>query len=545
MHKQEESNQTHLELQLGKTFIRTVKRWSWAVFGACTLYQFVFFPEITNIVMIGAVALAWLIMTKIFLQQETLRSYALSSLVVIGFTGTQFYFPLVFTTLEGKSLVYNLELPETVFLHSLAGLLVLILAHKIYRLFNKLSFRRSFSILEMAGLYTPPTDSQLWLMGAIGMGATVYVYFTNPDIGWEVTGAAGGKFLQGLIPFTYAPFFIPFGKLYGRTQPASKTQTPKLIAYTLILFVLAIGRNSTGTFVLGFTAIAFSYFLGLLLGMFETRIISRRNIAIALVGTWVLLGPLADLRTAMVLVRGERLNISANELIPLTIDTYLDKEAIRAQRKIDISEVIESDWDEHYLDNDYTARFANLKFNDASLLMAEVVDKYDPDMLTYSVDYMLGLLPNPFVRALKLDIDKDFIYSLSIGDYLYMTAGGYGEIASFRTGHFAGTGMATFGWWYLFILGIIIVPIFFLFDKFAKKKVVQEDGLQRTSLQFSFCGILAITSIFLFLSNESVIIIINFLIRGYLQLILLYSCLFHVTRVFTGNYFKRLRFGNR
>lgn len=547
MIEQSRVNLLNPEIRIGRTFTANVIRWSWILYGVCAIIQFVFFPGVTNIIMIATIGVAWAIMTKVFLRQEMLQHFPFSSFLVFGFTSTQFYFPLLFTTAEGKALIHNLEVPELVFLHSFAGLLVLIIAHTVYRFLRRLTSQgRSTSLFERVGFFTPPKDAQLWLMGLIGMAATYYVYFAAPEVGYGVTGAAGDKFIQGFIPFSYAPFFIPFGKLYGRTEKTSKLQIQLLLGYTFLLFLISIGRNSTGAFMFGFTSVAFSYFLGLLLGVFETRIFTIKNIAIAIFGIWLLVGPLADLRTAMVLVRGDRLTISAEELIALTVDAYFDKEAIKAQRELDKRETFDSDWDEQYLENAFTARFANLKYNDASLSRSELLNEFDPDMLDFSRDYILAVLPSPLIKAMNFDVDKEFIYGISIGDYLYVLTGGAGAFSSFRTGHFAGISMATFGWWYLFILGIGIIPAFYLFDVFARRKKMPAAGSEPayTTLQFSFCGMIIISSIFSFLPNESVIMLITFLIRGWIQLALLYLVIFYITRMVTANYFKRLKFGH-
>ena len=49
-----------------------------------------------------------------------------------------------------------MELPDQVFFHSLAALLVLVLAHSFYRLLSKLTYSRSFSLLGKAGFFDPP-----------------------------------------------------------------------------------------------------------------------------------------------------------------------------------------------------------------------------------------------------------------------------------------------------------------------------------------------------------------------------------------------------
>lgn len=512
------------------SFAVKVVRASWALFFVSVLIQCVFHWSIENLACMTGVAIGWIITTRTFMRQSMLKNFPFSSFLIIGFTASELYLPLVFTTMEGKSMIFNLELPEEIFMHFVVELIVLTAAHALYRFLWRVSFTRSYSVLEYAGFFSVPSYLQLWLMGGIGMAAQWYVYFNAPDIGREVTGSAGDKLIQALIPFSYAPFFIPFGKLYGSDESYSKKIYPMLIAYTALLFALSIGRNSRGAFMFGFTSIGFAYILGLLMGVFKTRLFTVRNAIIAGAFFWLLTGPMADLGTAMVVVRGERDEMSAMELISRTLDAYWDKDAIRAQRLEDMTVDAANEWDEPYLDNIFAARFANIKFADMTMIQYEKIGDFDPDMQEFSIDYFLCALPEPFMRALNIDADKEAVYSVSFGDYIYLLGGGTGFPNGFRTGHFSGTGMTAFGWWYLAILGVLILPIFLLFDKFYKRNRSPRSGTPFTA-QFSLCGLLAITSVWQFLPNESVAMLAIYLLRGWIQLALLYFVLFHVTRI--------------
>ncbi|WP_229755321.1 hypothetical protein [Hymenobacter cavernae] len=519
------------------SFLFNFVRGSWVALLVACLFQAVFFLSTANLFALGCIIIAWGLLSTQFLRSDMLHTYPLSSFLLLGFTATQFYFPLVFTTLEGKPVVFNLELPYQVFVHSSLSLLVLLLAHAIYRGLIRKPLSSPTSWLNHIGIFTPPADLQLWLMGLIGLGATVYAFFISPSVGWEVTGAASDKAIQGLIPFSYAPFFIPFGRMYGQTKDPSKRLVPMLVIFTVLLFVVSIGRNSRGAFMLGFTSVGFAFGFGLLLGIFKTRLFTLRNALLAGLGFLLITGPIADIGTAMVIVRNQRSKISNAELIELTLQAYQDKEAIHARRQYD--NTTSDEWDERYLDNIFTARFSNLKFNDASLVQASKIGDQDKDMLTYTINYILGALPDPFLKALDINADKEAVYAVSFGDYLYAEAGGPPEaLGGFRTGHFAGTGMAAFSWWYLFFLGVGMMPVFWLCDKLVTPART-ENGEQSTgtSLRFSLCGLLAITAIFQFLPAESVAATATFLMRGWLQMIFLYVVIFQATR-FISNVFE-------
>lgn len=514
-----------------KGFLFHFVRWSWIVLLVFSTLQIALFGSLENAAAVACVVLAWLILTKFFLRPGVLQTYPLSSFLVLGFTTTQFYFPLVFTLLEGKPVIFNMDLPGEVFLHSVVALLVLVLSHLIYRSFSGPKQKQAPSLLVKAGFFRPPTDRQLWMMGFLGLGAMFYVYFYSPSVGHEVSGA-GDKFIHGLVAFSYAPFFIPFGRLYGKRKLNSKRMVPLLVLFTILLIAISLGRNSRGAFMLGFTSLGFAYGLGLLLGVFKTRLFSARNIFIALAGLWFLTGPLADLATAMVIVRSQRNDIARSELVELTLEAYNNKEAIDFYRSAGVTQ--EREWDEQYMNNLFLARFSNLKYNDASLMEASKLNEQDQSMFQFTIDRFLSNLPKPALAFLGLDVDKEAVTSMSFGDFLHYNAGADANVlGGFRTGHFAGTGMAAFGWWYLLILGLGIMPVYYLYDKlFIRNKVAGPSAERPFFLEprFSFCGLLTLTSIFMFLPTESVMAPFSFLFRGFIQLLLLYFLVYHFTR---------------
>ncbi len=514
-----------------------IVRWSWIVLGISSILQCVIWWSFANIWAVGCVVLAWKMVTNIFLRTVMLEKYPLSSFCIIGFTCTQFYCPLVFTLLEGKELVFNLNLPYDVFLHSILALFALIFSHAIYRMLSK---RNQFEkrglpkYLMKSCMFDVPTDAQIWLMGFLGLSAMFYVCFYSPSVGHEVSGLVD-KFIQGLIPFTYAPFFIAVGQLYGRKQLQLKSLLPSLIIYTVLLFIISIGRNSRGAFMFGFTSVGLAFGLGLLLSVFRTPLFTIRNLLIVLTAIWLFAGPIADLGTAMVMVRGQRGDVSRSNLVDLTLEAFKDKAAIQLYKQAVSNE--EQDWDESYLNNIFLARFCNLKFNDASLVNAMKINDHDGDMLNFSFNFFIATLPGPIIDALHIDIDKNETNSFSFGDYLfYKAVTDDSVLGTFRVGHFAGTGMATFGWWYLFFLGLIMIPVYYLFDLFFinKSPVNSKNGIKGNyRFQFSFCGLLALTTIFLFLPNESLVQIGVFLLRDWVQQIFLYFLIFSFTKLLT------------
>lgn len=514
------------------SFLAKFTTGSWAVLIISAICQCVFFPSFENFSAVLCVTFSWAIITYNFIKKDQFNTFPLSTFLVLGFAVTQLYFPLVFTLLESKPIIFNLELPYQVFFHSFVALLVIVLAHKIYRSINYGPKSSLTYLLNKSGLYESPKDLQLWMMGLLGLSAMFYIYFYSPSVGHEVTGAFD-KLIQGFVTFTYAPFFIPFGKLYGRKGPVAKRLMPMLIIFTVLLFAVSLGRNSRGAFMLGFASVGFAYGLGLLLGTFKSHLFTVKNVLVGGLALWLFTGPIADLGTAMVLVRAQRNDISRSDLITNTLQAYQDKEAIQLIRLAGKTE--KRDWDENYMDNIFLARFCNIKYNDASLIMAAKLGEQNGDIFNFSLDRLMATLPDPLITNLQVNVDKKTVNSASFGDYMYFKAGaGETSLGAFRTGHFAGTGMAAFGWWYLLLLGVGMIPVFALFDKLFIRKTsfTTLDQLQtRKEARFSLCGLLSLYAIFTFLYEESVISIASFIMRGWIQKVFLYLLLYHLTRL--------------
>ena len=526
--------------QRSRDFVALFIKWSWIVLLVASSFQILFFASLPNLLAVACIGVSWALFTQSFLRPATLSRYPLSSLLVFGFTTTQLYFPLLFTSLENKPIIFNLDLPYQVFLHSSLALLVVLAAHAVYRALTARGPARPTILLKL-GFFDPPADLQLWLMGGVGLAATYYVYLYSSSA-WTVTGSAADKIIEALIPFSYAPFFIPFGKLYGSNKPLTTKVALLLLVHTLLLFLVSIARNSRGGFMIGFSSVGFAYALGLLLGVYKTQFFTVRNLFLVLGAYWLFTGPIVDIGSAMVVVRSQRHDITYTELLASTWDAYNDKEAIRLYRLSVADETkVKGTWDENYLNNIFLARFCNLKFNDLSLTKAALLTEHDPRMLRFSLDYSLAELPQPALNALNLtSVDKLALKGASVGDYLYyITDGPPTVLGWYLTGHFAGTGMATFGWWYLLVLGVGLVPLYFVFDKFFLRLRPSGPAGALPPFRFSLCGVLVLDSIFRFLPVESVISIPNYLLRGWLQLLLCYFLLYHLTRLLARPFVKQ------
>ena len=142
--------------------------WSWRILIPVSILQCLCWSTPANFFAVAVVLLAWKLTTTFLLPLDVFFKYPLSSFVILGYSLTQFYFPLVFTLIESKPIVFNLNLPFDVFIHSFLGLATLLLSHQLYQQLNRRN-RAGYNnglqtLLWKIGLFKPPSNWQVWLI---------------------------------------------------------------------------------------------------------------------------------------------------------------------------------------------------------------------------------------------------------------------------------------------------------------------------------------------------------------------------------------------
>ena len=515
-------------------FLQTFMRWSWIAILSAAFLQCLVFWSIENFFAVCCTIAAWSITSLFIVNNNNFNKYTLSTFLILGFALTQYLFPTVFTLMEGKPLVFNLKYPYEVFLHSLLALVILIFTHTIYKSINPVGLKNSIqSLLKKNDFFKTPANSEIWVMGIIGLVSMFVTYFINKQTYELKTEGAGNHFIEGLIPFSYAPYFILVKKLYSEEEPDLKKYASRIGIFTALLFAVGIGGNARSLFITGIVSAAMGVFLGMLLGKFYYKLITGKNIMIVVLALWLVTGPLADIGTAMVIVRQHRGTISKTDMLLKTLDVFEDKKALRIYKRANASTNQELLYDEHYFDNIFLARFCNLKFNDSSLEQFHKIGAADSQVQKYSIDKIYAELPQPLLNMFEINIDKESIIGSSFGDFLIFRAGGGSVVlGGYVLGQFAGTGMAAFDWWYLLLLGAGILPIYFLLDLFVIR--VRSRGQKAGITLISLAGLLPISTIFMFLSlstvSESVVNLFTYILRGWIQMVILYWIMYFMAR---------------
>ena len=361
-------------------------------------------------------------------------------------------------------------------------------------------------------------------MGFIGLMAILVkkVFFKLNDE--DNSSSEIVNLIAGFAPFAFLPFLIPFKKVFSfKYESYSKLI---LILYFILLILIGVLVNSRGLFMQGLLIVGLVYFLGLLTKKFDYRIFKIKTIlTISIVGL-IVTGPISDLGTSMVVVRSMRSDISATQLMNETINVYQNKEELLKYKKL--SKVIVTDWDETYFDNIFIARFSNLKFADASLEQAFKLKNLPNESIQNTVvDKIWAILPQPILNFLDIQIDKTKINEGSLGDYLYSKNSDSG-MGGFRTGNFVGLGLASFGWWYLMVLFIGSFLLYNFVDAFVVYRnklgmyMPSVLGLMSLDFFFTFFGISS--------ASESVTTIFHYIIRGWIQLVILYIIVYYISK---------------
>lgn len=502
-----------------------IKKWSWLIAIVSFLIQITFFRNTDNLICSFNTLVIWYFATNYLLNPKRVINYPISIFLILSFTLTQFYFPLIFTTLEFKSLINNLKYPLDVFLHSDIAFFILITTHMLYRSWLSSFKTKVQSKIKIFQIYTIPNQSEIWIMGYLGLIAS---FFGRFNVG---NGGILQKILEGSMLLAYIPYLIPFSTLFASKEKVNNRYYIKIIIYSIFIVLISIGANTRGGVILGLIAIALVYGLGIILGVFNYRVLSKKNILIIAVATYLFIGPLADLGTAMLIVRAQRKEISKEELVSQTFSYFINKAEINKHNISIRTKLGVGEWDENYLDNIFLSRFCNLKFNDLSLEQAHLIGNSNHSYYEFSIGKMLGTLPEPVLNFFQIDINKSNLNKNSFGDILYNLGGAdQGQLEGMRGGHFAGTGLVAFGWWYLLILGLTMMPTYLLYDVFVVTEWTKVNGNKQLNSYISICILVNILGVFQFLPSESVVTNVSFLVRGWIQMLFIYSLFFFIAK---------------
>lgn len=485
---------------------------------AAFLAQFGIDFNADNVAAATIVTASSLAMLLYLLWTPAIQTHPLSTFAIFGFCVTTQMGALLVQSATATSLVHHLRQPVATFATLALYQGVALVAHWLYRVFYRSPdmsrqpaplFR---SMLRALRLYTPPTVGALWIMGFLGLGSLLL-------------GSGEGvisKVLQGISFLAWSPFLIPmFVAQVGPSycNPRRHYLLLSLFAGALALFALAV--NARGLMLSGLATVGL---FALLRAMRSDKPVTLMQVGkVAVIG--LLLGaisiPAADLVTAMVIARKDRGRVSALKMVENTLDIVQRPQLLQQQRALDRFVSLRDGYDEVYFASPLIGRLIETKFHDNALYFGSRLSERDERrVFDITGEFLWATLPEPWLKALDVNIDKKDL-SFSMGDYIAFL-GSAGGVGSFRTGSGLAQGLAIFGPGYFLVFFLFCPVLFLTVDVLAYRG---KDGV----VLISALGMLGIWKMFQYgISAESMQYLIQAVLRGLPQNLLLYLLVFHL-----------------
>jgi hypothetical protein len=464
-----------------------------------------------------------------FRYTDAFQTHPLSTFAIFGYCATTQYGALLVQSATFSSLSQNLRQPIETFSVLLLYLVVAIAAHMSFRYFSPSGSQRENSwisgglrrLLEKLNVYVIPHVYVLWCLGLIGLIAVLSSRGAGPD-----SEGIASKISQGISYLAWAPFLIPiFVAHIGRQYCNTKLHYSLLIGFSVLLALIGIAANARSMIVSGATTMAL---IMLLLGM-RSKLIARpkqiyQAAALLVLGV-ILLIPVSDLATAMVIAREHRTTSGALQMVNYTIDALMSPTAIDTQRKKEKLGAIFSPYDEYYIQNPVLARFVQTKFHDNALYFAgRLTERGEEELADTTIDLTWALLPDPVLKFFDIKVINKKSLRFTIGDYLYHQAAG-GSLGGYLMGSNLAHGIGLFGWFfpiiYFFMCWFTYWVLEFLVSTNKKGEVIVSVVGSLLIWRLFFNGITA----------ESVIGSVAFVFREVPQSIFIFFIAYQVARL--------------
>jgi hypothetical protein len=505
----------------------------WLVFTLAALLQIILWPAAENV---ACVLMAWgscAATGLVILRSRVTIFHPWSSLLILMFCLQTSGLPLVCLLSQGDPLTHSLEVPELTYFHLLACQILLLVIHTFYRfsgMMQGLRGRFQKIVLQPLGFFSSLSFGEIMVMGGLGLASTIYIYVVvRADQGGTVaqTGPVLERLVNGLIPFSYAPFLAMFPSLVDFPKRGKQMRWAVLTIYFLILFGVAIGYNERSYMFTGFALAGTSVLLMLISG--QIRLVLGKLLLTGVIGLLVMATVGADFANALRVARANRANKSAMELVQETLAILtVDRQRLGEVQEYDKS----ADEETRYVSNPVLCRLVQTHFEDEALAIALHLDERAKQTLRQvEIDKSVSVLPAPVLNLFGSTIDKNESMGDSIGDWMEYLGGRKPDalLSGFVTGGFIGDGYAAYGWGYLGIYGLIAL-LFFFFSDSLYVLTLASGGRSRSASRFAMVGLLNSFALVTILTSESIAALIGFALRNPLQWLIMYVLLLAAIR---------------
>lgn len=468
--------------------------------------------------MIAAVGICGL--AAYFWSSRSFEDVPFSSLALFGFCVTAQFAALVSQTVQGVPFVQYLRDPVRTFSMLTAVQYLAILVHYSYRKFLPFQEFRQWAgatFLAPLGVYDVPKPAALWLLGIPG-----FISMAKGDAG---IGDVSGKILEAMTFMVWMPFLIlVYRRQFGEAYSKSKTEVLAIAIYALVIFGVAMARNTRGLMFMGPASLALLY---LMVAVRVPGPMPRKSVVrvgSGMVAVTIVIVLLADLVTAMAIARGGRDDTRTKmEMLEDTYYTLMDRSKIEAYRNDTFLEAKTKLFDEAYLSNPILNRLSETKFHDNMIFFSQAMSEADRDrIIDEELNKLVVMLPQPVLDFFDLKIKK-YMYSYSMGD-IYVNAITGNGIGGAITGSIWADALVIFGWFWPFVVAVLFLLVYLALDSL---------GRLDSGYFLSPAGMCMVWTIFIYgLGGESFAIKVGMLLRDWPQKIFLFLLVYFPIRYF-------------
>lgn len=480
----------------------------------CFFLQFFLQPTFENIICnLLALSIFLLTVETVFSIKNNKFADAFIGSIIFFIITSNSLMPVLGTLLDGHAIVYSLFVPVETYLHRFLYGLVLLLAFLFIQNRSTKSLKEVFSrIADKYQLNIFISKRMAWGVGLLSFSLFFFKVLVPLPI--EII-----KLLDGFGILLYTPF-ITILPIY-KDEKSTKNNNSKLFLYYGVMIILSFFTNSRQPLVTPIATIIGAWLVLFLSGeIILTKKILQKSFLLGVCGVFAT-GIFSDLSTALLIQRATRDDATFNEKISGTITTFLDKETIdnflEEQANIEARFAGTSLWQENYLRNPFLARFVQIKYDDNLLFrVASFTESSKEDLRNISYAKILATFPTPILKLFGASIDKIYLNSFTIADYILVLSGN-GFLGNFLVGSITGVPYAIFGWWYLPFLLIIYFLSFSIYAGF-----VSQSFSYKGKENISTLALILAFGLFTTLSVDGLSNLIPDLIRGVWQTMLIY-----------------------
>lgn len=511
--------------ELNYDSVSIIKKIIWTLLIVCIILELIFFPTTENAVGCFTFIYAWVLVDKLVFKRKYLVSgLCLPVIAVFGLAFMYFFLPLPITLIEAKPLTFNFEIPYITWVNQILFITSVVVAFRLCKLFYRPNCWLN-SIWRNMGYFKRPTESQIWMLGFLGLGALLINVFIQGE-------GSGEKIKQMGFMMQFVGFFKKFSvfPVLLLIIPGYYTNSNKIIynrnvvIYFFLLVLIGVATTKRAIMFQPIIALGSSYVLLMILN--NQILLNVKKTFLILVGVYLITGPVSDMAMAMILNREISYQQSASKTFENIIDLYKDKEKLHYLYQ---SKLIESDnqgknedgWSEYYVDNILLDRFCNIRVVDATVYHAQNIG-FGKSMLMkdYAKDFFINMVPSFLLGSIEKnrEITSPGDILSSEGLRLRTLYKGY------RVAGDTGVGLSLWGYGFYIINTLVVVAFFYFISSMIR---IEKNG----KVVFPIPVLVSLMGFFMFFGNSyGIFKFFQYILRDGWEAILVYCLAFHMIR---------------